>query len=379
MPVTDSTTNLPAPVPPQTQQPRRLWPLWLIAVFALVAVILLGLWAGYQWQQQQAINKSIAYLESATDKLDRTYSQTGGQLNSQMQAIRAEIGAQQTLTSEHGRQIDHNARALLEAGNRTRTDWLLAEAEYLLRIGNQRLQIEQDYRGALSALQAADTVLKETEDAGVYPIRKQVAREVLALKSIEDVDRTGLYLQLEAAIDVVGNLTDRALSIEASTAFTQQLEQDPEQLKERGALAVGWAVIKETLSKAISIRRLDEPVKPLLSPDQSAYARLNMRLMLEEAEMAVLRGNQTLYERALLKADGWLASWYDSSHSAVVALREDIGELSKKNINPELPDISSSLNLLKARMEGRLNATTGEAKDKQNNAAPDDAEAGDAS
>ena len=104
-----------------------------------------------------------------------------------------------------------------------------------------------------------------------------------------------------------------------------------------------------------------------------------MRLMLEEAEMAVLRGNQTLYERALLKAAGWLASWYDSSHSAVVALREDIGELSKKNINPELPDISSSLNLLKARMEGRLNATTGEAKDKQNNAAPDDAEAGDAS
>lgn len=380
--MTDSTTNLPAPVNSTPQQPRRLWPLWLIAVIALIAVIGLGLWSWHLWQQQQALQQSLNYLDATTERLDRDYSQSGGQLRERIQSLQGDVTDQAKLISDMRRQIDHNARTLLEAGNRTRTDWLLAEAEYLLRIANQRLQVEKDYRGALSALKAADDVLEKTDDPGSYPVRKQVAQEILSLKSVAGVDKTGLYLQLEAAIDSIGKLSDSALAMDASADYTQTMSQDPDKTDERGALAKGWAQIKGTLSEAIAIRRLDEPVKPLLSPDQSAYVRLNMRLMLEEAQLAVLRGNQTLYNQALKKATDWLNTWYDGSHSKVVGLRDTLGELSGKDINPELPDISQSLTLLKARLEGRLNATSGETKPADNeksDSAPTGDKAGDAS
>ncbi|MEQ5836638.1 uroporphyrinogen-III C-methyltransferase [Marinobacter sp. NFXS9] len=380
--MTDSTTNLPAPVNSTPQQPRRLWPLWLIAVIALIAVIGLGLWSWHLWQQQQALQQSLNYLDATTERLDRDYSQSGGQLRERIQSLQGDVTDQAKLISDMRRQIDHNARTLLEAGNRTRTDWLLAEAEYLLRIANQRLQVEKDYRGALSALKAADDVLEKTDDPGSYPVRKQVAQEILSLKSVAGVDKTGLYLQLEAAIDSIGKLSDSALAMDASADYTQTMSQDPEKTEERGALAKGWAQIKGTLSEAIAIRRLDEPVKPLLSPDQSAYVRLNMRLMLEEAQLAVLRGNQTLYNQALKKATDWLNTWYDGSHSKVVGLRDTLGELSGKDINPALPDISQSLTLLKARLEGRLNATSGETKPADNeksDSAPAGDKAGDAS
>ncbi|WP_203143639.1 uroporphyrinogen-III C-methyltransferase [Marinobacter mangrovi] len=380
--MTDSTTNLPAPVNSTPQQPRRLWPLWLIAVIALIAVIGLGLWSWHLWQQQQALQQSLNYLDATTQRLDRDYSQSGGQLRERIQSLQGDVTDQAKLISDMRRQIDHNARTLLEAGNRTRTDWLLAEAEYLLRIANQRLQVEKDYRGALSALKAADDVLEKTDDPGSYPVRKQVAQEILSLKSVAGVDKTGLYLQLEAAIDSIGKLNDSALAMDASADYTQTMSQDPDKTDERGALAKGWAHIKGTLSEAIAIRRLDEPVKPLLSPDQSAYVRLNMRLMLEEAQLAVLRGNQTLYNQALKKATDWLNTWYDGSHSKVVGLRDTLGELSGKDINPELPDISQSLTLLKARLEGRLNATSGETKPADNeksDSAPTGDKAGDAS
>lgn len=380
--MTDSTTNLPAPVNSTPQQPRRLWPLWLIAVIALIAVIGLGLWSWHLWQQQQALQQSLNYLDSTTQRLDRDYSQSGGQLRERIQSLQGDVTDQAKLISDMRRQIDHNARTLLEAGNRTRTDWLLAEAEYLLRIANQRLQVEKDYRGALSALKAADDVLEKTDDPGSYPVRKQVAQEILSLKSVAGVDKTGLYLQLEAAIDSIGKLSDSALAMDASADYTQTMSQEPEKTEERGALAKGWAQIKGTLSEAIAIRRLDEPVKPLLSPDQSAYVRLNMRLMLEEAQLAVLRGNQTLYNQALKKATDWLNTWYDGSHSKVVGLRDTLGELSGRDINPELPDISQSLTLLKARLEGRLNATSGETKPADNeksDSAPTGDKAGDAS
>lgn len=358
--MTESKNNLPATVPPSSSQPRRIWPLWLLIIIALVALVLLGLWSWHQWQQQQSLRQTIGHLQSTTDSLDRNYSQTGNQLDSRLQSLQRELNEQQQLIADMRRQIDHNAQALLDAGNRDRTDWLLAEAEYLLRIANQRLQVEQDIDGALSALQAADEVLNETDDPGTYPVRKQVAREIMALKSIEDVDQTGLYLQLEAAIDAINNLTDDALSALDTSAANNESAAQEDSGEEGNTLARGWSQIKSTLNEAIAIRRLDEPVKPLLSPQQSVYARLNMRLMLEEAQLALLRGNQTLYERALAKARDWLDTWYDSSHAPVRALRERLAELSQKDINPELPDISQSLDLLKARLEGRLNATSGE-------------------
>lgn len=125
-------------------------------------------------------------------------------------------------------------------------------------------------------------------------------------------------------------------------------------------LTKAWQKFKSTLMQVVVVRRMDESVKPLLSPDQSAYARLNLQLMLEETEMAVLRGNQPLYERALAKAQAAVADWYDSSNPRVDALSNTLGELSKNNVAPDLPDISKSLDLLKERLAGRLNKDDGD-------------------
>jgi len=122
----------------------------------------------------------------------------------------------------------------------------------------------------------------------------------------------------------------------------------------------------------VVVRRLDEPVKPLLSPEQSAYARLNLQLMLEEAELAVLQGHQQLYTRSLAKASKAIDSWYDSSNPKILALADTLEELAGKNIDPRLPDISGSLQLLKSRLAGRLN-TDDETGGQTDDSAGDDA------
>jgi uroporphyrin-3 C-methyltransferase len=129
----------------------------------------------------------------------------------------------------------------------------------------------------------------------------------------------------------------------------------------------------------VSIRRLDEPVKPLLSPDQSAWARLNLQLMLEQAELAVLRGHENLYQQALAKALESLDTWYDDSNSGIAALKSSLVELKDRDINPELPDISRSLTLLKGRIAGRhanneapMNGAAGSADDSQDDTGRED-------
>ncbi|MBK1851124.1 uroporphyrinogen-III C-methyltransferase [Marinobacter sp. 1-4A] len=359
--MTETTKQLPAPIAKEQPTRQKVWPVWVISIIALISVAVLALWNWQQWNGHQTTAQALKSLQQDTAQLESLYGDRGGQQSQRLQALEDKLASQRELIATQQRQIDHNARELLEAGNRTRTDWLLAEAEYLLRIANQRLMIEKDIRGALSALEAADDVLTESDDIGVYPVRQQLAREILSLKGISSVDRTGLYLTLEAAIDSVHQLTDQALISEQAPGFVghSQPGAEAEEGGEPGMLIRGWRKFKSTLMQVVVVRRLDESVKPLLSPDQSAYARLNLQLMLEEAEMAVLRGNQPLYERALVKAQAAVEDWYDASNPRVSALTKTLGELSTRNVAPDLPDISKSLDLLKERLSGRLSNSNG--------------------
>lgn len=363
--MTETTNQLPATVSKEPPARQKLWPVWLVAILALIIAIALALWSWQQWNNHQAVMQTLQGLEQDTAQLEDLYGDRGSQQSQRLQSLEEKLASQRELIATQQRQIDHNARELLEAGNRTRTDWLLAEAEYLLRIANQRLMIEKDIRGAMSALEAADEVLTESDDIGVYPVRQQLAREILALKGLAGVDRTGLYLKLEAAIDSIHQLTDQALISENAPGFVVNAAQGESAGtgEEPGAVAQAWNKVKATLMQVVVVRRMDEPVKPLLSPDQSAYARLNLQLMLEEAEMAVLRGNQPLYERALTKARTTIDDWYNASNPRVTALSETLAELAGKNVDPELPDISQSLDLLKERLAGRLNANNGNGED----------------
>ena len=376
--MTNTQKQLPAPVAPQQQPERaRVWPLWLISIVALVLVLLLALWNWQQWNNNQASQQVLKDLQQETAQLDSRYGERGSQQAQRLQSLTDAVAAQRELIATQQRQISHNATTLLEAGNRTRTDWLLAEAEYLLRIANQRLLIEKDIKGAAAALQAADDVLTESDDIGVYPVRQQLVREILALKSIVAVDRTGLYLQLEAVIDSVHQLTDQALIHEnapglmlSANASGVDVDADEPSMAVRT-----WQSFTRTLKQVVVVRRLDEQVKPLLSPDQSAYARLNLQLMLEETELAVLRGNQTLYQKSLEKARTTVQEWYDADSARVGALADTLGELASRNVDPELPDISRSLGLLKQRVSGRGASNNGDQDapangDDQNEEAP---------
>ncbi|AKV96876.1 hypothetical protein ACP86_12285 [Marinobacter sp. CP1] len=363
--MTETTNQLPATVSKEPPARQRLWPIWLVAIIALIIAVALAFWSWQQWNNHQAVMQTIESLQQDTAQLEDRYGDRGSQQSQRLQSLEEKLASQRELIATQQRQIDHNARELLEAGNRTRTDWLLAEAEYLLRIANQRLMIEKDIRGAMSALEAADEVLTESDDIGVYPVRQQLAREILALKGLTGVDRTGLYLTLEAAINSIHQLTDQALISENAPGFVVSAAEGESAGtgEEPGAVVQAWNKVKATLMQVVVVRRMDEPVKPLLSPDQSAYARLNLQLMLEEAEMAVLRGNQPLYERALTKARTTIDDWYNASNPRVTALSDTLAELAGKNVDPELPDISQSLDLLKERLAGRLNANNDNGED----------------
>jgi uroporphyrin-3 C-methyltransferase len=341
-------------------QKPRLWPVWLVLILVvlLIGALAFGLWE--QYRQQQSLQDRFQQLSQQTSEVRESQSSLVGsrqerlnQFASQLEKQRETIEQQREKLNTQERQIEHNARSLLGLGKRTRTDWLLAEAEYLLRLANQRLQMERDHRGALRILETADEILAETDEAGVYPVRQQLAREILALRTLEPVDRTGLYLQLEAAMGMASELDSEQLFTADQTGSQSPANAGNQQTTEDGWRVV-WQRVLNTLNQMVIIRRLDEPAQAMLSPQQSAQARLHLQLMFEQAAVALLQEDQSTYRRALRRAENWLDQWYDADDKRVETLQQLIDDAAEQRIRVTLPDISESLSLLKARIEGRL-------------------------
>ena len=347
----DNNKQLPATTAATPQsRPARLWPLWLVILLLAASLAGAGFLLWEQHRSQQTLNNRLETLSETTSELRRS-QQSGSEARQQrLNRLETKLDEQAGTLDTQSRQIAHNARSLLGMGQRTRTDWLLAEAEYLLRLANQRLELEGDHQGALRLLQSTDDLLAETDAAGVHPIREALAEEILALRTLDPVDRAGIHLQLEAAMGMIPELGgSERVDMTPGASNTGETATNTE--------AGLWQQLLGILDRMVSIRRVDGPTQALLTPQQETQAQLHLQLMLEQAAAALLRGEEAIYRRSLSRAEEWLARWYSDSNRTAATLGDLITELRNAPVNVTTPDISDSLALLKARIRARTDAS----------------------
>jgi len=340
----------------------KVWPLWLVLI---LVIVLIGGGASWFWAYLQTWQSRLDQAISQTEASSALLNQSGQRYEARMGQIDSEIQKNRSEVNEVRGLLDQTARRLLTVGETGRTDWLLAEAEYLLRLANQRLHMEKDYEGSLAILKTADEVLAETKEAATFPIRKAIAEEVVRLQSIADVDRQGIYLKLEAMINQLNELDDSLFFSDAP------LLNDPPVDAEDPAEPAWHSKALNTLKEHLVIRRMDHQVKPLPAPDQIYYLKQNLRLMLEQAGLAMLEKDQQTYLLSLNKSEQWVKDYFLSREPATQAMLKNLEELKAVQIDPDLPDISESLRLLRNLLEtvykrggseevGQIFDTTGE-------------------
>lgn len=113
--------------------------------------------------------------------------------------------------------------------------------------------------------------------------------------------------------------------------------------------------IKATLAKVFVVRQHDKPVEAMLPPQQELYLRQNLRLMLEQAQLALLARKPDTYQQSLDKAQQWIARYFIGEDAATQAALETLESARTIDIDPPLPDISGSYHALKAYTESAHN------------------------
>lgn len=237
-------------------------------------------------------------------------------------------------------EIQRNVERFVGTGDKVRASWLLAEAEHYMRIANAQLGLAGDVDVAQTALGLADDTLRELNDPRLTPVRKLLAGELGELKSVPRPDTEGIVLSLGSLADSLDTLPLKSAAPEAFRA-TPEAPAAPLTGFER-ALAAGRAA----LQSLVSIRRVDDPISPLLSEAQQSVLIRSLDLELQLARLAIMRGDAGLFRRSIDAARDRVQEHFDLSSPDVQAVLESLNELSAVKLPEQLPDISASLGLL---------------------------------
>ncbi len=212
-------------------------------------------------------------------------------------------------------------------------DWLLAEADYLVKLAGRKLFLEHDAESATLLMESADQRIAALNDPSLVPLRKSMANDITKLKSVPLIDRDGLVLRLTALQQQVDDLPlANAILPEAKEEKPKQVSQDINDWQANLKTS-----LQDFSENFITFRTRDGNVIPLLSPQQHFYLKENMKAKLETAIKAVYVEQQEIYVAAITTAEEWSQSFYDQESNSVKEFNKTLELLSKQTVQVEYP------------------------------------------
>jgi uroporphyrin-3 C-methyltransferase len=320
----------PIAAPPTAARAQRrsgwMWPLVLLALAGG------GGWLWYG-DHQRAERERVANIEATQrlEALEARLDRLRGDVRGHSQRLQQADATNRVLRDEllgmnqRAALIEDNLAKLVDANRQGAQALRLDEAELLLTLGQQRLQLAADLDGARRAYALAAGVLDGVDGPGFLNLRQTLAQERAALDALDADPRHTALLRLDA---LAAKLPDPATLPRAPAP---------------SANAPWW---DRVLARLVSVRRTDAPTA-LASEDRSA-GDVALQLELTLARTAIERRDALALRAALDRADAWLLRLWPASPQRR-ALRDALRALRDAPLTLDMPLLGSTLEQMRAQ------------------------------
>lgn len=321
-----------------------------VLAIAIALAIGVGLYINgkHQAQQQAAANQTLANQLSDLQQQAASDKQTlVQQLATQSSALDT-AHQQQTAMSQQLDELKQKVATI--SGNDAHT-WLLAQADYLVKLAGRKLWSDQDVTTAAALLKSADQSLADMNDPSLIDVRRALTQDISTLSAVSQVDYDGIILKLNQLSNGVDNLR-----LADNDSDGSPMDQDSGELSSslrewRQNLVKSW---HNFMDDFITIRRRDTTAEPLLAPNQDVYLRENIRSRLLIAAQAVPRHQDQIYKQSIDTVSTWVRAWFDTHDPATKAFLSQLDDLSQQSVSMDVPDALQSQPMLDKLMQTRV-------------------------
>ena len=300
--------------------------------------------ADLQAQTNQRLSEQLSALQQQASNDKQQLTQQLSSTETALQKAEAQQGAS-------AKELETlREKVAVISGNDVRS-WLLAQADYLVKLAGRKLWSDQDVTTAAALLKSADASLADMNDPSVMNVRRALTQDITTLSSVSQVDYDGVILKLNQLSNNVDNLRLADNDSDDAPMDSDGGELSGSVREWRQNLVKSW---HNFMDDFITIRRRDNTAQPLLAPNQDVYLRENIRSRLLIAAQAVPRHQDEIYKQSIDTVSAWVRAWYDTNDAATKAFLAQLDELSQQSINMDLPDNLESQPLLEQLMQTRV-------------------------
>lgn len=321
---------------------------------AVAIVIALAIGAGLYLNGKHQADLQAQTNQSLSEQLSALQQQTNSdkqQLTQQLTSTESALKTAQTQLEGSAKELTTlREKVAVISGNDVRS-WLLAQADYLVKLAGRKLWSDQDVTTAAALLKSADASLADMNDPSVMNVRRALTQDISTLSAVTQVDYDGTILKLNQLSNGVDNLRLADNDSDDAPMDSDGGELSSSVREWRQNLVKSW---HNFMDDFITIRRRDNTAQPLLAPNQDVYLRENIRSRLLIAAQAVPRHQDEIYKQSIDTVSTWVRAWYDTNDAATKAFLAQLDELSQQNINMDLPENLESQPLLEQLMQTRV-------------------------
>lgn len=354
-----STSTVTKKASPSSTQPATKKSSNKTATIALViaSVSIFSSIGHYVWQQQQTSTQFLVLNQQNQQAIQQSQAQLKisltNEFNRQLQQqLKSTSQSQQNAQQAHS---DSDAKIQLltaqiqqleqQVSQRQPSDWLVHEAEYLVRVAARTMWLERDTKAAIGLLRDADNRLKELEQPKFLPVRALINEDIESLALMPTLENQEAILTLMALNKQIPTLELAGVNLAEALDKTKEdfvLSDDLGDWQEN--LAKTW---HKFLKDFITVRRRTGMVEPLMAPEQQQHLKQNLSLKVQLVQWAASEQKEAVYQQTLLDIQQWLNEFFDMDIPVNQRFYQGIEQLKQQTIYYDYPSDLRSLAAIK--------------------------------
>jgi uroporphyrin-3 C-methyltransferase len=272
--------------------------------------------------------------------------------------------------------------------NKGMEDSMLAnDIDRLVTLASQQLRLASNVNNAVMALETALSTLVRADRPRFAAVQRAISADLDRLRSVPLVDVSALSVRLETLATLIGRapllVPDAAVpkpaairvpaaqvtAVQSSAAQTgavaaveatqSGVTQTTEHLINEAWWNLAWnktvlwskavvVFVAKELASVVSIQRVTDANALLMSPEQGAQLRANLRTRVLTAQMALLMHQPSVWRAEIATIEASLTARYDPKAVDTVAALRLVRELASVPVSAALPDMSDSIAALEA-------------------------------
>lgn len=337
-PVVEASSDTERKAPYRGPERRSRVPFFLLA---FIAALIVAAPLAWQWVVTKgelgATREELARRLAQADQVALEARVLASNAVEALRETQIKLGLLENRVAEFQTQQE-SLETLYDQLSRSSDEWALADVEQLLSIATQQLQLTGNIQAAIIALESADQRLERIDRPQAVPLRRAIAGDIDNLRSLPHVDAIGISSRLENLIATVDTLP-----LAMDTRPTQQQSENEaapgEQPLWRRLTNEAWSELRQL----VRVQHAEKADLPLLAPEQVFFLRENLKLRLLAARHALIARDEKSYKADLKAAEDWLNRYYDPENRGVASAATSLRQLSAREIEFEVPDISETL------------------------------------